>query len=145
MGPVNVIRFRHDPDATLDRYWHILIDKKELADLLEQSVVGPIPGHWSKKSKALVNMDEMRKSLDQNGELEILICANCAASGYRGCDDLELNPFLVTHEDPYVEWKIESPGTENKKQEKTFLTFKFHRPQYISEIKNMLEKNEKSA
>jgi hypothetical protein len=143
MGPVNIIKFRHDPAATLGRYWHILIDKKELTDLLEQAVPGPIPRHWSNKTKALVNIDEMKKSLDQSAELELLICANCAASGYRSCGDLGLKSFLVTQTDQFVEWKIESPGHDLPEQQKVFLTFKFHRPQYVSEVENIIRENEK--
>lgn len=82
-------------------------------------------------------MQELRKSLDQSGSFEILICANCAASGYRSCGDLALKPFSVVHKDHYVEWVIESPGHDNTEEGKVFLTFKFHRPQYIAEVKKI--------
>ena len=87
----------------------------------------------------MVNLDELQKSLDVDGEFELLICANCAASGYRSCNDLALQPFQVAHQEQFVFWKVPAPGYDiNDDGEKLFHEFKFHRPQYTSEIKRVL-------
>ncbi len=139
-GPINVIKFNYNPKATLERHWSIVIDKKELVDLLEQAVTSPVRGHWPSKAKALVNLEDMQKSLEAQGELELLICANCSASGYRSCGDLDLQPAMVSQERDYVIWEMRAPKPDPDAGGEETLRYKFHRPQYTSEVTKLLKK-----
>ena len=137
---VNVIKFTYDPEATLARHWSVIIDKQDLRDLLEQAATAPVSGHWANKTKALVNFDDLKRSLDNSGELELLICANCAAAGYKSCGDLDLGPFKISHEGEFVIWQVSAPNSKESAGRGRLLPFKFHQPQYFAEVKKALEK-----
>jgi hypothetical protein len=139
-APVNVIKFRFDPDGTLERHWHIEIDKNNLVDLIEQVVTKPVPRHWPSKTKALVNLNELKKSLTDPGLQEILICANCAAAGYRNCGDLDLEPFHVIQEADFIIWELKAPPLGIPSVNGSNLRFTFHRPQYATAVEEVLEK-----
>jgi hypothetical protein len=136
---VNVIKFRFDPDGTLERHWHIEINKNNLVDLIEQAVTTPVPRHWASKSKALLNLTELKKSLTGQGPHEILICGNCAAAGYRNCGDLGVEPFHVIQKVDFIIWELKAAHLGIPSVEGSNLRLTFHRPQYSSAVEKVLQ------
>ena len=125
-GPVNQIKFKHDPNATLGLNHAALIDGRLLNDLIESAATS-----WPDKPKALLNIKALQRSCNASGEYEILICANCAASGHITTDDIGLRPFQITHDGEYVIWKIDLPTSANAPGA---LEFRFHQPQYTKSV-----------
>lgn len=139
--PVNVIRLKFIPKATLNRHWRILVDRKDLVDWLEEAVNGKVPRHWSDKNHAMVYMEDLESSMYESPvEAEILICANCASAGYHSGGDMGLEPFKVKHDLDYVYWDAVAPESHDAVTP-NHIRFKFHREQYEAEIMMALEKN----
>ena len=82
----------------------------------------------------------MEKSLKAQGELELLICANCSASGYKSCGDLGLNPFRILQEGDFIVWEVSAPESDVEPNDRKVLRFKFHRPQYKAEVERVIAK-----
>lgn len=137
-GPVNIIKFKFDSNATLERHWRVVIDKIELVDAIERAVETPVAGHWPSKSKALLNLDELKETLTAGGQWQLLICANCAASGYKSCGDLDLGHFTVRLEDEFVLWEVKPPHPATVQQMK-LVRYRFHRPQYEGEVRKVVD------
>lgn len=131
VAPVNVLRFSYEPKATLGRHWKIFIDRSDLTEVLERSFP---KRYWQDKNRVLVNVEEIRKSAESSGRFSILVCANCAASGYQTCNDVGLESFEVVHEDNAVHWRIEIVDWLSENAQEHPIRFRFHKPQYQKEI-----------
>ena len=124
-SPVNVLSFSRVAKATLGRTWNASIDRRPLLDLIEAAFP---KRHWPDKSRALLRIAELQKSASASGSFPLLVCANCATSGYETCEDVGLAPVEVVHDDATVSWTIRPADWVIPPSAPIVL--RFHKPQY---------------
>lgn len=130
-SPVNVLSFSRAARATLGRRWKAAVDRRPLLDLIEAAFP---KRHWRDKNRALLRVEELRGSAEGSGSFSLLICANCAASGYQACEDVGLAPVEVSHDGSTVQWTIRLAGWVGAGEP---IVLRFHKPQYLKAIESL--------
>ena len=102
----------------------VTVDEKSLSETIENYFLETTRKPWPEKSRAYLAEQPLLLSGTGDGDYSILLCANCAHSGFDSCADLGLKPIHVTLAVKTVTWTIEfADWTEGAPKEPLVLLF----------------------
>ncbi len=111
MKPIQRIQISIKPKPDFRGPIDLSVDNRSIAETIGSHFHQSTRKAWPEKEKCYVSAESLRASALSSGRHAIVICANCAQSGYPSCDDLGLLPIEVGFADNTVTWLIEWAAT----------------------------------
>ena len=105
MKPIQRLKLTVKPKADFRGPIDLTVDNRTIAETIDAYFHETTGKPWPEKPRCYISTESLRAS-GTDGNYAILLCANCAQSGYPSCEDLGLLPIQVRYSEKTVEWLI---------------------------------------
>ena len=108
----------------------LYVDGQEICGLIENAAKAS-GFRWIDSSNVILCLEELHRSVEEDGDYAILTGSHCLMNGIRDPNDINLAPIQCRTNDDFVRWHL---NILNLGAPAAFLCFVFHRPQLARSI-----------